>query len=169
MIPISYDQGAKEDKEDEQDIETLMIANTVIFFFAGLDISSTTLTMTMAYLAINPNIQERAYSEIKAALETKDVENIDYEVSHQFLSFLSLSFNALSRIICSSSPSGPDVTTLFGICVLGNPPLLLHWKYFMGVHQRLHIAWDRLCGAQGDAGPGTQQCHPAQSPVLSRP
>ncbi len=77
MIPISYDQGAKEDKEDEQDIETLMIANTVIFFFAGLDISSTTLTMTMAYLAINLDIQERAYSEIKAALETKDVENID--------------------------------------------------------------------------------------------
>ncbi len=82
MIPISYDQGAKEDKEDEQDIETLMIANTVIFFFAGLDTSSTTLTMTMAYLAINLDIQERAYSEIKAALETKDVENIDYEVSH---------------------------------------------------------------------------------------
>ncbi len=82
MIPTSYNQGSKEEEEEEQDIETLMIANTVIFFFAGLDTSSTTLTMTMAYLAINPHIQERAYSEIKASQETKDVENIDYEVSH---------------------------------------------------------------------------------------
>ncbi len=65
---------------EKDDIEMLLIANTVVLFFAGFDTSSSALTMTLAYLATNPDVQEKLYQEINDAVQAKDNDNIEYEV-----------------------------------------------------------------------------------------
>ena len=70
---------------EKDDIEMLLIANTVVLFFAGFDTSSSALTMTLAYLATNPDVQEKLYQEINDAVQAKDNDNIEYEVRETYM------------------------------------------------------------------------------------
>ncbi|CAG0888446.1 unnamed protein product [Darwinula stevensoni] len=72
MIDLMLDLEEEELKECEADptkipiiTEEVMSAQTVLFFLAGYDTTSTTLTMATYNLALNPDAQEKAVAEIK--------------------------------------------------------------------------------------------------------
>ena len=56
-----------------------IIANIVLFFLAGYDTTSTLLTNSSYLLAMNPEIQEKLYFEIKKSLDGMDIKNLQYE------------------------------------------------------------------------------------------
>lgn len=49
--------------------ELEIIANSVLFFFAGFDTTASTLSFCLYELAKNPDIQERLHQEVKKAIE----------------------------------------------------------------------------------------------------
>ncbi|CAD7079271.1 unnamed protein product [Hermetia illucens] len=55
-----------------------VVANSFIFFFAGFETSSTTLTVALYHLAKNPNIQKQARAEISTVLSKHD-NKLSYE------------------------------------------------------------------------------------------
>ncbi len=67
-------------KVQKDEIELLLIANAVVLFFAGFDTSSSSLSMALAYLATNPDVQEKLYQEINDAIQANGKKDIDYQV-----------------------------------------------------------------------------------------
>lgn len=71
IIDLLLDETAKddkdqksEDKKDEIDLELALISNALIFFFAGFDTSSTTMSQVIFCFLKKPAIQNRARQEI---------------------------------------------------------------------------------------------------------
>ena len=56
--------------------ETEIIANSVFFFVAGFETTSSTISHCMYNLAMNPHIQERLFNEVKNAMDKN--ESSDY-------------------------------------------------------------------------------------------
>ena len=72
----SKDRTAFKSKED---LEMCVISNAFIMFFAGFDTSSSNSSLCAFFLAKNPECQEKAYQEIKEAIDNNNGnEHLDY-------------------------------------------------------------------------------------------
>uniref|UniRef100_A0A1B6DS13 Cytochrome P450 n=1 Tax=Clastoptera arizonana TaxID=38151 RepID=A0A1B6DS13_9HEMI len=77
VVDSGYENSDFGDKEVVLD-DKLLAANVFIFFIAGFDTTSTSLSHCLLELAVNPDIQEKTRQEILAM--TKDTEKLTYEV-----------------------------------------------------------------------------------------
>lgn len=57
--------------------DKLITAQAFIFFLAGFETSSTTMSFTMYELAANPKIQEKLYDEIRTTYKKHDCFSYD--------------------------------------------------------------------------------------------
>lgn len=58
-----------------------IVAQSVIFLLAGYETSSNTLSFTLYYLAVNPDVQDKLRSEIQEALEVNAGKKTMYEIA----------------------------------------------------------------------------------------
>lgn len=89
--------------------EDELMGQSFLFFFAGFETSSTMLSFLSYELAVNPNIQERLYEEIKATEECLNGAPVDYDTL-QKMKYLD---QVTSETLRKWSPS----TTTDRICV----------------------------------------------------
>ena len=78
FIDLLLDETNKDNKdsnsEDGKDLELAMISTAIIFFFAGFDTSSTTMSQVIFCFLKKPSIQEKARQEIENVVgESKNV------------------------------------------------------------------------------------------------
>ena len=120
----------------EEELELGFVATAILFFFAGFDTTSTTLSVVVHALVHHPHIQERLRKEIEEVIgdseevtadhlkELKYIENIIFEAMRKYFSF-----GNISSII---------------------EPLYLQliFRYFPCLYQRLQAAWNRYCDPQ---------------------
>ena len=59
-----------------------VVAQSLIFLFAGYETSSNTLSFTLYHLAVNPDVQDKLRSEINEAVETNARKKPLYEIAH---------------------------------------------------------------------------------------
>ena len=83
----------------EQELELGFVATAILFFFAGFDTTSTTLSVVVHALVHHPHIQERLRKEIEEVIgdseevtadhlkELKYIENIIFEAMRKYFSF----------------------------------------------------------------------------------
>jgi len=69
--------GLKDIKDIGYDEETLLIANALLFFFAGFETTSTGISIICHKLAIFPDLQEKVYNEINDVIG--DCEDVSFE------------------------------------------------------------------------------------------
>ena len=67
------DEGAR-----KEEVERILIANSIIMFMAGYNQVSTVATMMLYFMAKNPEYQERLYQEIAEAVEVAGTDHLDY-------------------------------------------------------------------------------------------
>lgn len=104
-IKLKGDQSAEEDDQFERDarvnvkqsqkkipedeLEILLVANTLQLFLAGYETTSTILSVIIYFLAKNPDVQELAYQEIKDIIdENGSLEQLDYHTVKDRLQYL---------------------------------------------------------------------------------
>lgn len=88
--------------------ETELIAQCLVFFFAGFDTTSSCLAFLVYELAINPNVQDRLYDEVHAADQALDGNALTYEVL-QKMKYLDMVVSELLR-------KWPPVVVLDRLC-----------------------------------------------------
>ena len=83
----------------EEELELGFVATAILFFFAGFDTTSTTLSVVVHALVHHPHIQERLRKEIEEVIgdseevtadhlkELKYIENIIFEAMRKYFSF----------------------------------------------------------------------------------
>jgi cytochrome P450 len=81
----------------ESDMETYLVANSLLLFIAGFDTSSTIMSMCMYFMAKNPTVQEKLYEEIKEAVEKAGTQSLDY-YTVQSLPYLDMFLNETLRM-----------------------------------------------------------------------
>nr|CAD7394922.1 unnamed protein product [Timema cristinae] len=86
--------------------ESLMTAQCFVFFLAGFETSSTTMSFVLYELAVNPDIQERLGAEIDDVLE-KYKGKITYDAIHE-MSYLDKVVNETMR----KHPPAPNLTRI---------------------------------------------------------
>lgn len=85
-----------EDKSSEMEIDAgLIAAQVVIFYAAGFETSSGTMSFLMYELAMNPEVQERALKEVKEVLKKHDGV-LSYEAA-QDMAYLNACFDEALR------------------------------------------------------------------------
>eukprot|EP00111_Clytia_hemisphaerica_P000671 TCONS_00001987-protein len=62
----------------KEEIEKLIIANSLLMFFAGFDTLSSASSIMLYFLAMHPEYQEKLYQEIKEAAESNGSDQLDY-------------------------------------------------------------------------------------------
>lgn len=90
----------------EDEIETVLISNTFLFFVAGFDNSAMGMALVMYFLTVNPDVQERLFREIDEAVAKNDEnEYLDYHTLQTlpYLDQVMIIFELLSlfSLICS--------------------------------------------------------------------
>ena len=63
---------AKKAFATQEDLETAIISNAFLLFFAGFDTSSSSMATCAYFLAKNPDVQQRLYEEISEAIESNN-------------------------------------------------------------------------------------------------
>jgi len=63
----------------EEEIESLLISNVTLFFFAGFDNTAMGMSLAMYFLAKYPDAQARLYEEVSEAVEKAGKQHLDYE------------------------------------------------------------------------------------------
>ena len=82
----------------KQELETAIVANGFLSFFAGFETSSNTMASTAFFLAKNQEAQNKLYEEIKATLEAREMnQHLDYN-SIQSLPYLEGCINESLRM-----------------------------------------------------------------------
>ena len=103
---------SSEYKIQKDEIELLLTANAVVLFFAGFDTSSSAISMCLAYLAKNPDVQEKLFQEINDERESRGTDALDYQLVLS-LPYLDKVFNetlrfyfsaTLERVCCKDYP-----------------------------------------------------------------
>ena len=74
-----------------------IIANSVIFYFAGYETTATTLSLLAHNLAINPDIQDRVYKEVNTKLHgvMQILINYSYLCFFLFISYVNANTDVL--------------------------------------------------------------------------
>lgn len=68
-------------KFNEQELELYMVSNALVLYFAGLDTSSTMMSVCSYFLARNPFVQEKLRKEVDEAIEDNNGDkSLDYNV-----------------------------------------------------------------------------------------
>ncbi|KAL1492264.1 hypothetical protein ABEB36_012739 [Hypothenemus hampei] len=106
QILIDMNQNHKEGEKPFSFEE--IVANTILFFIAGFDTSSTTMNFTLFELARHPEIQEKARQEIK-----KILEKYNGEVTYESLKEMTY----LQQCIDESQRKFPPVVSLGRVCM----------------------------------------------------
>eukprot|EP00096_Caligus_rogercresseyi_P009571 TRINITY_DN3270_c0_g1_i1.p1 TRINITY_DN3270_c0_g1~~TRINITY_DN3270_c0_g1_i1.p1 ORF type:complete len:538 (+),score=101.27 TRINITY_DN3270_c0_g1_i1:131-1744(+) len=65
-------QVTESKKFDDDEMETLLVANVFILLFAGFETTSSMMTIMLVFLAQNPEIQELLYDEIAELINSKN-------------------------------------------------------------------------------------------------
>ncbi|TRY80616.1 hypothetical protein TCAL_13243 [Tigriopus californicus] len=80
----------------EEELELYIVSNAFILFFAGLETSSTIMSVCSVFLATHPDVQERLYREIQDAIDEHGVQEMPYD-RIQTLPFLDMVINETLR------------------------------------------------------------------------
>ncbi|XP_066926982.1 cytochrome P450 6B7-like [Clytia hemisphaerica] len=75
---IKTNEKSEETKRQKDEIERIVIANSLIMLIAGVDTVSSTSSMMMYFLAKNQDCQEKLYQEIKESIESTCSDQFDY-------------------------------------------------------------------------------------------
>jgi len=86
LIDVCMEILEKERKENEEksgdesteEMEKIIIANSLIMFLAGFDTVSNAASLVLYFLAKNPDLQEKLYQEIQEAVDTSGSNQFDY-------------------------------------------------------------------------------------------
>lgn len=78
-VLVSFINEAKEDPKHFANELDAVIAQAAIFFTAGFETSSATMSFGLYELAKHPDIQKRLRAEIRQALEKNDNDQLSYE------------------------------------------------------------------------------------------
>lgn len=78
-------------------IEVVLIAQLLLLFFAGMDTSSTIMSVVIYALAKNPDVQERLFDEINDALAQSSDGELDYNTI-QTLPYMDMVINEALRV-----------------------------------------------------------------------
>ncbi len=76
-------QSSTKEAISEDEFELLMVSNALVLFFAGFDTTSTVLSVCLALLAQNPDVQETLRREVQDAISNSSKEkgqDLDYAV-----------------------------------------------------------------------------------------
>ena len=102
MIDLFMDELDKDHSSSvfsKEELELGFVATAILFFFAGFDTTSTTLSIVVHALVHHPHIQERLRREIEEVVgdsdevtadhlkELKYIENIIFESMRKYFSF----------------------------------------------------------------------------------
>ncbi|KAJ8929028.1 hypothetical protein NQ314_018339, partial [Rhamnusium bicolor] len=111
LIQLKNKKNVNENEKIAGDEETLTLneiaAQSVLFFFAGFETSSTTLHFAAYELTMNPNIQEKLRDEINTVLRKYD-NQITYEAM--------MEMTYLDRVIYETLRKYPPLQVLFRRC-----------------------------------------------------
>ena len=72
------DKDHKEDSFTKEDLELGFVSTALLFFFAGFDTVSTTLSLVVHALIHHPDIQERLRDEVKVVIGEADTVTADH-------------------------------------------------------------------------------------------
>ncbi|XP_067009313.2 probable cytochrome P450 6a14 [Anabrus simplex] len=106
----NHENGDVNDHADDDKLEltdTLMAAQVFVFFIAGFETSSTTMSFALYELALNPDIQARLREEVDNTLEEYDGK-ITYDALQKM--------EYLDRVIAESLRKYPPVPNLLRKC-----------------------------------------------------
>jgi len=78
LIDVCLELLKKENSENTEETELILIANSLVMFLAGFDTVSSSASIMLYFLAKNPECQEKLYQEVKDAIELNGNDNFDY-------------------------------------------------------------------------------------------
>lgn len=99
----SGDKSIRRQWTDEE-----IVAQSVVFFLAGFENNSTVMTMAAYELAINPDIQQKLFEEVKMTKEALEGKVLSYEVLH--------GMHYLDAVVCETLRKWPPAPFTDRVC-----------------------------------------------------